>query len=232
MKWRNHEGKRSLRWVLAVIFRCLLAVMPLAANGQSSATPLADFQSWDEVDVSARAARILDIAWVTQGRFSSGYPNPAAYLSGLDFKLSAGSHFELTPSYYYAAFETTSGKKGHFQVPMFAVTVRDTGKNWTVSDRNRFLGAIGSATDFWIYRNRPRMDYNLSAKLGATVFVWDEVSYFSVFHRWSRNRFAAGLRKTFNEKWAAEIYYLRQDDSVVQPRDMNALGLTLSFRIR
>jgi Protein of unknown function (DUF2490) len=217
---------------LTVFFRCLLATMPIAAYGQSSATPLSDFQSWDEVDVSARASRILDIAWVTQGRFSSGYPNPAAYLSGLDFKLNAGSHFEFTPSYYYAAFRTTSGKKGHVQVPIFAMTMRATRKSWTVSDRNRFLGAIGGGKDFWIYRNRPRVDYNLSAKSRTTVFVWDEVSYFSLFHRWNRNRFAAGLSKAFNEKWAADIYYLRQDDSVVQPRDMNGLGLTLALRIR
>ena len=218
--------------MLTIFLRCLLAAVPVPANAQGSATPLSDFQNWDEVDVSVRAARILDIAWVTQGRFSSGYPNPAAYLSGVDFKLSAGSHFEFTPSYYYAAFKTTSGKKGHFQVPMFSLIMRDTWKNWTFSDRNRFLGAIGGVTDFWIYRNRPRVDYSLRTKSGATAFVWDEVSYFSLLHRWNRNRFAAGLRKTINEEWAAEIYYLRQDDSVVQPRDINGLGVTLALRIR
>ena len=125
MKWRNHKGKRALPWALTIFLRCLLATAPVPANAQGSATPLSDFQSWDEVDVSVRATRILDIAWVTQGRFSSAYPNPAAYLSGVDFKLSAGSHFEFTPSYYFAAFETTSGKKGHFQVPMFSVIMRD-----------------------------------------------------------------------------------------------------------
>jgi hypothetical protein len=48
MKWQNHEGERRFQWALTVFFRCLLATMPIAANGQSSATPFSDFQSWDK----------------------------------------------------------------------------------------------------------------------------------------------------------------------------------------
>ena len=217
--------------IAQVVAGCVLLLAGIPASGQSSA-PLSDFQSWNEVDVSARVAQHLDAQWVSQGRFSTGYPNPATYLSGVDLKIGVGSHLEVTPSYYYLAFESTSGSKGHFQVPMLAATVRIEHEGWKFSERNRFMGAIGGGREFWIYVNRPRVDWEASRKWSASLFAWDEVFYFSLLNKWNRNRFAAGARKAFGERWAADAYYLRQDDSVLQPRRINGLGLTLEVRIR
>ncbi len=68
--------------------------------------------------------------------------------------------------------------------------------------------------------------------MAPSAFVWDEIFYFSLFRSWTRNRFAAGVHKQLNENWATDVYYLRQDDSHVQPCAINGLGLTLELRIR
>lgn len=76
------------------------------------------------------------------------------------------------------------------------------------------MGAIGGSDNFWLYVNRPRVDYRLGPpSWGSSLFSWDEAFYFSLFHGWTRSRFAIGTRKAFNHRWAADVYYLRQDDS-------------------
>lgn len=200
------------------------------ANAQ---TELSDFQSWDELDVSARVAENVDVSWVSQGRFSTNFSNPATYLTGADIKIRVGPYFEVTPSYYDLGLVSVNDHRGHFRVPMLSATMRKNWVGWTIADRNRFMGAIGGGNDFWIYVNRPRVDWRVGASsMGTTLFLWDEAFYFSLFHGWTRNRFAAGARKEFGKRWAADAYYLRQDDSRIQPRDLNGLGLTLEIRLR
>lgn len=224
---------RAARVVVQIALVCVVASAASGQNTRKSASVEADFQSWDELDVSAKVIKNVDASWVSQGRFSTQFPNPETYLSGADLNVSMGSHLVVTPSYYYLAVQTTSGLKAHYQVPMLAGTIKETWEGWTLSDRNRFLGAIGSDGDFWIYVNRPRADYRLGPQKSATsFFVWDEVFYFSIFHGWTRNRFAVGARRAINKQWAADLYYLHQDDGQIQPRAINGVGVTFEFRIR
>jgi len=217
----------------ATLVLCFHAIASLAAYGQSAATRSSDFQSWDELDVSGRLAKTVDVSWISQGRFSTQFANPATYLSGVEATVGLGSHLFVAPSYYYLAYKTTTGHSGHFQVSMLAATLKVERERWTVSDRSRFLGAIGGGNDFWLYLNRPRIDYSVgSPRWGTSAFLWDEVFYFSVFHGWTRNRSAAGVRKAINKNWAADLYYLRQDDSKTQPQVINGVGATLELRIR
>ncbi len=211
----------------------VLVLVTIAAVGQNSPPRLSDFQSWDELDISARVTDNVDVSWISQGRFSADYANPATALTGAEVAVALGSHVVVAPSYYYLAFKTTSGKSGHFEVPLFAATLRLAHGRWTLSDRSRFLGAIGGGNNSWLYLNRPRFDYQIGPRRwGASAFVWDEVFYFSLFDGWTRNRAAAGMKKVFNRHWATDLYYLRQDDSKTQPRVINGIGFTVEVRVR
>ena len=210
---------------LAVVLLCRLA----CAQG----TLLSDFQVWNEIDVSARLGSHSDLSWVNQGRFSTQYPNPQTYLTGVDWKIAMGRGFEFTPSYYHLAAESVTGSSAHFQLPMLSVSARGRWKRTTFADRNRFLGALRKNDNFWIYVNRPRIDREIGCgRWGSSAFVWDELFYFSPFHAWTRNRAAAGLRKEFSDYVAADVYFLRQDDSRVQPRAIVGIGTNLEWRIR
>jgi len=46
-----------------------------------------------------------------------------------------------------------------------------------------------------------------------------------------RNRFAIGASKVFNKHFTEEFFYLRQNDGVSIPGDLNVIGTTLRFRL-
>jgi hypothetical protein len=239
MRWlaRKHNRLTTRYWReamrAATLALCFPAIISLPASGQSATARLADFQSWDELDVSARLAKSVDVSWISEGRFSAQFANPATDFSGAEATVGIGSHLLVAPSYYYLAYRTTTGESGHFHIPMLAATLKVARERWTLSDRSRFLGAIGGGNNLWLYLNRPRVDYSVGApRWGTSAFLWDEVFYFSLFHGWTRNRAAVGVRKAVNKNWAVDLYYLRQDDSKAQPRVINGVGATLELRIR
>ena len=63
------------------------------------------------------------------------------------------------------------------------------------------------------------------------LFVADEVFYDWVVNRWVRNRFSVGGIKVFNKHFTQDFYYLRQNDGVSIPGDLNVIGTTLRFRL-
>lgn len=229
MVQRSRYLSPTIRWT---VFASLLLRISVSAQAQTTSFP-ADFQSWNELEVSANFRPDFDVRWISQVRLSTHYPNPTAYRTGIEASFDLGRHFVVAPSYHYIGLENTAGRSGHFHVPMVSATVKQSWGRWSVSDRSRFLGALGGPTSFWIYLNRPRVDYRLGGqRQGLSVFAWDEIFYFSLFHDWSRNRIGSGVRKAIGERWAADIYYLRQDDGRLQPKQINGLGVTLELRLR
>ncbi len=80
----------------------LLAPAVTAQAPGPSAPPRSDFQSWNELDISARLAPVLDVTWDSKVRFSTGLENPAAYIFGADFNFRL-SNGEIGPSQTVAA---------------------------------------------------------------------------------------------------------------------------------
>jgi hypothetical protein len=169
-------------------------------------------------------------------RLSEELPNPAHYVFGTDWNFSVGKNLVLTPSYYYGTFRTPSGLTGHRHVPIIAAKPIFSRGKWTVSDRNRFGWRIDSlaAATTWFYRNRPEVDYQTSPSLWVSyLFAWDEVFYFSN-RGWSRNRVAAGAQKKFNDRFAVDLYYQREDSKAAgtEPPHVNTVAIVIYVRIR
>jgi len=194
-----------------------------------------DLQNWDELDVSTRLTPVLDATCVSQARFSSQLPNPATYVVGADFNFSVSKWLVITPSYYYFAFRTLSNGSGHGHDPILAATLISKWGALTVSDRNRFIGALGitGAGNFWVYGNRPKIDYEIGpTRWNGSLFVWDEIFYFSNHAGWTRNRFAVGGRKAFSDRIAVDLYFQRQTDGYSRPSQRNAVELLFELRVR
>jgi hypothetical protein len=208
-----------------------LMMVPVVA-GAGNPAPAADIQSWNELDVSTRINPWLDMTWSSQMRFSTRQENPATYSNGLDLNFRVGDHLILTPSYYLIASRTAAGPWTHSRVSILAATPSYTWGRWTVSDRNRVAHVVGQGTDFWLFQNRPRLDYAIGDGRGTSIFIWDDVSYYSLFHTWSRNRLAVGTRIAGSQASAIDLYYVHQNDTRTRPHRLDGIGLTLELRFR
>jgi hypothetical protein len=82
------------------------------------------------------------------------------------------------------------------------------------------------------YRNRFLIEHPIGkAEWDLSFIIGDEVFYDWSVDRWVRNRFAVGVSKVFNKHYTQEFFYLRQNDGVSIPGDLNVIGTTLRFRL-
>jgi hypothetical protein len=214
---------------------CWMGLLSIVLNAQQAPSLLGeDWQNWDELNVKTQLNSTLQATWVVQARLSSQELNPTTYLLGADFNLDVSKRLAITSSYYYFKFRTISGSEGHGHNPILAATLSGRFRNLGMSDRSRFIGALGiNGNDFWAYGNRPRLEYKIGPEeWKSTVFVWDELFYFSNHNGWTRNRFAVGGEKSLNERMVASLYYQRQNDGHSRPSQINALVAVIQVRVR
>lgn len=212
-------------WHVGVYFGVAFISTALAAQTSSRTAPSGtDFQSWNELDVVTRLTRSLDATWIAEGRFSSELPNPTVYAAGTELNFSLAKHLVLAPTYYYHASLTASGASQHRSIAMVALTPKLEWKRLTISDRNRFIGDLRTGDQFFAYTNRPRIDYRAGPpRWNTSLFAWGEAFYRSDHGGWSRSRFAAGCRKALNDRFAANLFYQRQNDDASTPAHINAI---------
>src|SRR6202012_4897034 len=123
-----------------------------------------------------------------------------------------------TASYLYIDGFASGGKVQDVQSPFLAAIIKNTVGRWTFSDRNRVVGLFGGGTNYWVYRNRPQIDYCLADDpLADSVFVSDEMFYFANGSGWARNRAEAGLHLSASDDFGVEVYYVRQDSAKSLP---------------
>ncbi|HEY6331832.1 MAG TPA: DUF2490 domain-containing protein, partial [Blastocatellia bacterium] len=240
------EGRNVMHWrtsarfelCFVAVFVCVSAFAATPCAAQSSRPALlrgADFQNWDEFDVSTRVNEIFDITWVGQGRLSSELVNPARFKVGADFNIRVWKYLLITPSYYHFGFRSATDRFGHGNAPILALTpIYEIGR-FTISDRNRFIGEIDKtgSDSFWVYGNRPKVDYRIGpARWKTSLFAWDELFWYSKYTGLTKNRVAAGGRKVLSDRLALNFYYQRQDDDRSNPAHINTLGVLVELRIR
>lgn len=225
MRWAHQK------WMGFILSTCFAMTMPMTAAARSQTSEW-DVQSWNEMDIQARISPILDITLSSQVRLSAEQTNPATYSNGVDLNIKASDHLILTPSYYLIASRSTAGAWSHSRVPILAATPWYAWGRWMLSDRNRFAQVKGAGSDFWLYQNRVRLDYAIGREGRASLFVWDEVSYYSVFHTWNRNRVAAGARVVGNKAFAIDVYYVHQNDTRTSQRRIDGIGIIMELRTR
>jgi len=152
---------------------------------------------------------------------------------GMGFTFRFGQHVSIAPNYLYIATQPVRNRKLWENRLSLPVTLRFNVEKFRLSDRNMFERRFRNAGIVSTrYRNRLQIEHPIgSKKLNLSLYVADEVFYDWSLNRWVRNRFTVGGTKVFNKHLTQDVYYLRQNDGVAIPGDLNVVGTSLRVKL-
>jgi hypothetical protein len=212
---------------------CLFLLF-LALSSLASAQAIqSDNQQWTDVNLAVPVTKHFDFNILGTLRLGRDISRPVDERVGVGFTFKWGKYFTVSPNYLHIGMQPFPGRKIWENRLTLPVTLRFTFDKFRFSDRNQLKRRLrNSGAKSTRYRNRFQIEHGVGhAKLGLSLFVADELFYDWSVDRWVRNRFSVGGIKVFNKHYTQEFYYLRQNDGVSQPGDLNVIGTTLRFRL-
>ena len=208
----------------------VLLVCSIAACAQIDRT---DNQFWSDYQLAVPVTKQIDFNILGTLRFGRDISRPVDERVGAGFSFKFGQHVTVSPNYLHIGMQPFAGRRvweNRLTLPVVLVFKLD---KFTLRDRNQVERRYrNSGLKSWRYRNRFQVEHPVGGdKLGLSLFITDEVFYDWTVDRWVRNRFGAGAIKVFNKHFTQDFYYMRQNDGVSTPGDLNIVGTTLRFRL-
>ena len=209
---------------------CLLCLFVATAFGQTDQT---DNQFWSDVQVAVPVTGHFDFNVLGTLRIGRDFSHPVDERIGAGFTFRAGKYVQISPSYLHIGMQPFPRRRVWENRLSLPVTLRFNAGDFRISDRNLIERRLrNSGVRSTRYRNRFQVDHAIGAKeWQLSLFVADEVFYDWAVDRWVRNRFSVGATKVFTKHFTQDLYYLRQNDGVSLPGDLNVLGTSLRFRL-
>ena len=211
----------------------LLSVFVLASCAWAQSVDRTDNQVWTDVQIAVPVTKQFDFNILGTLRLGRDINRPVDERVGVGFTFRAGKYVTVSPNYLNISMQPVRNRQVWENRLTFPVTLRFDVNKFRFSDRNQFERRFrNSGVNATRYRNRLLVEYPIGdAKSGWSFLIGDEVFYDWSVDRWVRNRFAIGASKVFNKHFTQEYFYLRQNDGVSVPGDLNVIGTTLRFRL-
>lgn len=208
-------------------------LLMLLASTVSAQLDHTDNQQWTDVQLAVPVTKNFDFNLLGTLRLGRDISRPVDERVGVGFTWRAGKYMTVTPNYLHIGMQPFAGRKIWENRLTFPVTLRFNAGKFRLSDRNQVERRWrNSGLKSWRYRNRFQVEHPLGKKeWNLSWVIADEVFYDWTVDRWVRNRFAIGASKVFNKHFTEDFYYLRQNDGVSIPGDLNVIGTTLRFRL-
>jgi len=206
-----------------------------ALTGLASAQIIdrADNQLWNDVQVAVPLTKNIDFNMLGTLRLGRDISRPVDERLGTGFTFRFGQHLQIAPNYLYIGMQPFRNRRVWESRLSLPVTLRFDVDKFRISDRNTFERRIRRpGINSTRYRNRLQVEHLVGPKeWGLSLYVADEVFYDWSVDRWVRNRFTVGGTKVFNKHFTQDIYYMRQNDGVSIPGDLNVIGTTLRVKL-
>lgn len=217
----------SLRLLSVLCFLCFSVANAAAQIDRT------DNQFWSDFQVAAPVTKNFDFNILGTLRVGRDFSHPVDERIGAGFTFRLGSHVTISPNYLHIGMQPVAGRRIWENRLTLPVTVRFNAGDFRISDRNQIERRMrNSGLKANRYRNRFQVEHPIGDKdWQLSLFGADEVFYDWFVNRWVRNRFSVGGIKVFNKHFTQELYYLRQNDGVSIPGDLNVIGMTLRFRL-
>lgn len=211
---------------------CVFFLLSVTASAQSI-PDRSDNQQWTDVQLAVPVTKQIDFNLLGTLRIGRNISRPVDERVGAGFSFRFGKYVTVSPSYVHIGMQPFAGRRVWENRLSLPIQLRFSVGRFRLSDRNLFERRLrNSGVHSTRYRNRFQVEHPVGPdKLGLSLFVADEVFYDWSVDRWVRNRFSIGGIKAFNKHFTQEFYYLRQNDGVSIPGDLNIIGTTLRFRL-
>jgi len=213
--------------------KTLLLLMLLVSCASAQSVDRTDNQQWTDVQLAVPVTKNFDFNILGTLRLGRDISRPVDERVGAGFTWKIGKYWQVSPNYLHIGMQPFRGRKVWENRLSLPVTLRFNVDKFRLSDRNlierrlRNSGAMSTR-----YRNRFQVEHPVGDKeWNLSLYVADEVFYDWSIDRWVRNRFTIGASKVFNKHFTQDFYYLRQNDGVSVPGDLNVIGTTLRFRL-
>ena len=192
-----------------------------------------DNQFWSDVQIAVPLTKDIDFNILGTLRLGRDISRPVDERLGGGFTFRFGQHVSIAPNFLNIGTQPFRNRRVWESRLSLPVTLRFNLEKFRLSDRNLFERRIRRpGINSWRYRNRLQVEHSVGpSKSGFSLFVADEVFYDWSLDRWVRNRFAVGGTKVFNKHFTQDVYYLRQNDGVSVPGDLNVIGTTLRIKL-
>jgi len=222
---KNHHSR--------AIFISLFLVLFLNSNSSAQVLDRSDNQQWTDVQLAIPVTKAFDFNVIGSLRIGRDLSHPVDERIGVGFTFRAGKYVTVAPHYLHIGMQPFPRRRLWENRLVFPVTVRFNAGKFRLSDRNQLDRRLrNSGVNTTRYRNRFGVEHPVgSGNWGLSLFVMDEVFYDWTVDRWVRNRFSVGATKAFNKHFTQEFYYMRQNDGVGVPGDLNVIGTGLRFRL-
>jgi hypothetical protein len=184
-----------------------------------------DFQSWNEVDLTASWHKV-DFLVPFVARTDSSLPNPQLAATGITVDLHLPAHLTLTPGYL---FVTLPQPNYLVHVPLVALTGTLHPGRLTVADRNRLEKLIGYPGSPVRYRNRLLVDLPFGPQSRLHAFLDDEIFFNLSAGNFNQNRLQAGAGAHLTPRLLLDLYYLQKNPA--SGATTHVLGTTLRVNL-
>ena len=219
-----------------------MIVVTISGRGQTAGAPAGTenpaLQIWNETQVVQPLSKSRDLVIIGGLRIGQGLRRPIDERIGAGLGFKVRRYLTLQPTYMFVAYQPFPGREFTEHRAVFNATLKFHAGRFTLTDRNLIERRIRpSGRDFSTYRNRLMIDH--PAKLGSlkfNPFISNEVWYTtqpiaSGNFGWSRNRFAVGVLKQFSPHFYAEVMFLRQNDGISRPGDINSVMTVFRYTL-
>lgn len=210
----------------------LISMLGICAHGQADADRT-DNQSINDLQVSVPLTKRVDLLLLAMGRLGGNMTDLSEARIGGGISVKVGKGVSVSPTYLNVQQRAANGAFRTEHRYSLRGTYRFPFKKFGLSHRSTFDYRVRSSGNSWRYR--PSLTFQKSLPKSfipkASLFVTEEAFYDSRPRRFSRNRFSVGVSKTINAHLTLDIYYMRQQDGVTRPGDVNVLGTAWRVRL-
>jgi hypothetical protein len=176
---------------------------------------------------------MIDVNVLGTLRLGRDIHRPVDERVGVGLTVRVGKYVTVAPNFQAIGMQPFAPRRVWENRLSLPITLRFNAGDFRLSDRNLFERRFrNSGVKSTRYRNRFQVDHAIGPdKLKLSLYAADEVFYDWSVDRWVRNRVTIGASKVFSKHYTQDFYYLRQNDGVSVPGDLNVIGTTLRFRL-